>query len=283
MRRDLRERSTLGIIKDTFEIYLENFRVIFLASLLALPFASIQDCARILPSDAGLGQKAANLIGAVGLALSYVTSLFVVSLVTILISNVWLGYRPSLSRAYKRFFSRIILKMLVTYVPILLISAGGIFLAQSAEQLFEGRSLLQLGIPVVTALLLVVFLALTLFIPCVVVLEGSYWWAAYHRSIKLSLYQARYFGRNVLYELTYAFSTVLALFLVFVISILFNWIIASVFKNLLFAFVAPLASLCVVLLYYDVLVRKEGVTLVDMEDRLQTIGFLDAIDIGVDG
>lgn len=269
MRRDLRERSTLGIVKDIFEVYRDNFRVIFLASLLALPFAFIQDGARVLPQDTGLGRQAENLIGAAGLALSYVASLFVVSLVTILISNAWLGYRPSLSRAYERFSPRVIKRMLVTYVPILLVSGGGIFLSQSAEEIFEGRGLLQSGVPLATGLLLLVFLALTLFIPCVVVLEGSSGWVAYRRSVELSLYHARYFLRNALYEVVYAFSTVLALLAAFLISIISGWVAASVFKNLLFAFVVPLGSVCVVLLYYDVLVREEGVTLVEIEDRLQ--------------
>ena len=270
MKRLSQARSTAGIIRDTFEVYGRNFRVIFIASLVSLPFAVLQDAAMVRGVVDGESPAPYHLpVAVIGLSVNYVASLFATSLVTITVSYAYKGFTPSLSRTFRRLAGLPLGKMLLTYVPFLLLPIGAAYLVQFAYESLEGPGLLQPAVTAVVAFAALAFITLTLFIPCVVVIEAGWGWPAYRRSAALGGYQLRFFLRHLLLVLAYIVFYVVSLAVTFFVVRAINWTAGSVFKNLLLAFVGPLGSVCVALLYNDICIRKEGRGYVEFEDVMQ--------------
>ena len=90
----LREHSIGSILRSSFKIYRENFRTLFLIySLPTIPFV--------------IAQQEAQAAGAVSLVLltvllSSVAGLFAFAAITVAISDMCLGERPSVMRSYRR-------------------------------------------------------------------------------------------------------------------------------------------------------------------------------------
>ena len=165
MRKYLLERSAFGIIKDTLEIYSRHFLPIFFASLPILPFVFLQDYALI--------QDEGAMIESGAISLDYFVSLFVISIITIMVSEICLGNRPGLMRAYRRLSPRMLSRMVATYSGILLIFFGGGYLLQAVAELELSETLKRM-LMIAIASLTIVFRALTIYIPCVVILEHKW-------------------------------------------------------------------------------------------------------------
>src|SRR5437016_10170617 len=106
MRNYLQPQTTGDVLRNTFAIYGKGFLAIFLIYFLPIvPF-------EIWKAEA----KAANNTGlfVLGNIVGVVANLFIVGAIAIAVSDICLGNKPSVARSYKRVFSTIPGKLLVT-------------------------------------------------------------------------------------------------------------------------------------------------------------------------
>lgn len=230
------EHSVGSIIRGAFEIYFRNFTTLFLIFVLpVVPVAVLQ----------GEAQVAAQQTGAVGLLLfsallTLVVSLFAYAAITVAVSDICLGNRPSFQRAYRKVLGKLILVLLGTnLLQVLAIAIGFVLL-------------------IVPGLVVTVWLILT---QAVVVLEGKGGVEALKRSKQLG---DGAHWRN-------AGLMLLFMILMAVIGGVFGGIFGGLFPHLLehwtfrvlLAIVqqgiaTPIVLTGLVLVYYDRRVRKEG-------------------------
>jgi len=228
----IRAQSAGEIFRNAAHLYRKNFLALFLVYVLPLaPFQAWFGYAAQGMSLAGLAAAYALLI---------VLSVLAIVPITIVLSDICLGTRPDLGRAFRHLSLR---------------SAG----------LLVGTCLLSVALCVLGALLLLVpGLVLTVryaFVVPVAVLERLSGWQALRRSRELGKgYFRRIFG---IIFLSYA--------VVFVVSALIGAIcgvamllvelpphLLGMIANLVALPLAPLPAIVLVLLYYDLRVRKEA-------------------------
>jgi hypothetical protein len=227
----VQQQSVGDIIRNTFAIYGKGFGVIFLVYF--LPVAPVT----IWVNEAALAQ--AWGLWALGYVVSIIVTLFASAAITVSVSDICLGNRPSIARSYKKVLRSGILKLL-------------------------GTNLMQVAIVLVGFVLLIIpgIIALfwLMFTPSAVVLEGVGGFAALKRSKALADgYNWRNFGVFLL----------LLLILVVVGAILgglFALILPQaasrfperIFQAILNMIGATVTLTMIVLLYYDLRVRKEA-------------------------
>ncbi|MCP4261759.1 MAG: hypothetical protein GY774_30295 [Planctomycetes bacterium] len=216
----IREQSVGEILQASIRIYFKNFGSVFLVSLLMFPVF----CLSGFPETA-----------IIGILLNVIVNSFVVATLTVVISEVCLGHKPSPARAYKRVFGAMVLKVFVTGLLFGLAVYGGLLL---------------LIIPGV-------FISLW-FILCqvVVVLEGKWGRAALKRSKQLG----KGFYLRILVVLIIMFG--LMILPGFVIGFCLAFMAGTPLFVVLTAFlqtlVMPFSLIPLVLMYYDLRVRKES-------------------------
>ena len=106
MRNYLQAQTIGNILRNTFVIYGKGFAAIFLIYFLPIvPF-------EVWQAEA----KAANNTGlfVLGYTIGMVANLFIVGAIAIAVSDICVGNKPSVARSYKRIFSTIPGKLLVT-------------------------------------------------------------------------------------------------------------------------------------------------------------------------
>ena len=229
MRNYLQPQTTGDVLRNTFAIYGKGFLAIFLIYFLPIvPF-------EIWKAEA----KAANNTG-----------LFV------------LGNKPSAARSYKRVFSTIPGKLLVTNFLTTMcwaIPALPLMMLYSNFSKASGAGRILVSAAMIALLALFVTVVLRLFFaPSIVILEGMWAFNALRRSIALTRgYNWRNFAVLILLS-------VVVLVILVVVSTLFILLnMKSAFAGRIFTVVvamiiAPLFFITVVLLYYDSRVRKEA-------------------------
>lgn len=227
----LKEQSFGEIIRNTFQLYFRNFfRIVLAYFFLIFPFQML------ISIGIHCEIPALSIIGGL---LVMVGSLFGMAVVTLLVSDICLGNKPSLRRYFKRAFGTILWKLL-------------------------GTNLLQMLIVMIGLIMLIVpgmiFTIWFVFAPSIVILEEQWAMNALKRSKSLG---KGYYLRN--------FGILLVLFIIiFIIGALLGGTIGavilatigegafSIFVDLIQTIFAPLGVCAVVLIYYDLRVRKEA-------------------------
>lgn len=228
----IRERASGEIIRDSFRLYRKHFLLIFLIfSPIAFSFRLLHD----IVSGTETGSRTLMLLRILSLVMTFIAGLPAM----LLVSQIYLGYELSLARAFKRL-----------------------------TPAFVGKAL-------ITGLLALVFYPWLLFSVPVMVLEGGWGFKALKRSLELGRY---YYIRNFLvYIWPYTFYVLIYFGVNSVFTYLYlsypgrHWLWHSfiVLKDILFALTAPVFTIVVVLLYYDMRIRNEGYDIVSLAEELK--------------
>ena len=222
------ERSAGGLIRATYRIYFEHFWTILL--IFAVPMVPFEVLTVLAEHSGHAGLYLLSVIPIVLLGP------LVAAALTIAVADLCLGRTPSVSGSYRRSLDKLWAQLLATNLL-----SGVLFVV--------GFILL-----IVPGVLFFVWYALA---PCVVVLEGSWGWSALRRSKALA---QGYFWRTlgILVALT------LALFVIgFVTGFVGGYmgtppLVFNLVMQLLGLAAQPTVLLGLVLIYYDLRVRKEA-------------------------
>lgn len=231
----LTEHSVGGIVRATFAIYGKHFVTLILVyTVPVLPFTVLYQEALanemlVLMLVAMLAMLLASLIGSAA--------------ITVAVSDICLGNRPSVGRSLRKAFGKLIGRLLVV-------------------------GLLQMVILLAGLLLLVVpffiFLAWFLFAQAIVVLEGRRGRDALKRSKALG---TGFHWRNVsvlalvsviLFVIVILLGLVMAPFFAFLSAGPEDWLLRTFQAVVQIGIAAPLSFVTITLTYYDLRVRKEG-------------------------
>lgn len=247
------KKQTAGeIIKHAVEIYFNNFLLIIPVFLLTIPFTLLQDVVW-----AFYGKQSMLVILVTGL--NYFVSLLIVLLVvTVLVSDICVHNKPSLPRSLKRLRVITLSKLALTYLiagigfaPGLLFNAYGLTTAAISPTLRYSLVLL----------LMVACYTLMMLFPSVLVLKDLWGWEAIKRSISLSRgYYLRNFsiiaGIYMLYIVLYLLS--FFIFIIIMGGFEYSFWLFVITNNMVGLLVKPLASVALVLLFYDMQARSAG-------------------------
>lgn len=254
MRNYLQPQTTGDVVRNTFAIYRKGFWAILATFLLpVLPF-------QIWQGEA----KAANNTPLYVLAYvaGIVAGLFAFGAIAIAVSDICLGNKPGVTRSYKRVFSTIPGKLLVT--NLLNIICWGIpavplyVLPAHFSKATDAAKMIMVLVMVISLIVTVMVCLRFLFASSVVVLEGRWAFQALKRSRAL----ARGFNWRTL-----AVLTVLWIIVLLVLTVAATVLIVlhakgtfaeRIFTSAVATIVVPIFFIAVVLLYYDSRVRKEA-------------------------
>jgi len=230
----LRPQTVGDLLRNTFAVYGKGFRVIFLSYFLpVLPFG-------ICANEA----QAAKNMGLAWLIVlcSIPVSLAATAAITIAVSDICLGNAPSLVRSYKKVFA-VLLKLLGTNILQFII-------------IFIGFILL-----VVPGIIAMMWLFFT---PSVVILEGMGGFSALKRSKQLAHgYNWRNLGvflllLIVLIVIGFIVGAVVGAILALLLPPATHALLLRVVQAVLNPIGATITLTMIVLLYYDLRVRKEA-------------------------
>ncbi len=254
MRNYLQPQTTGDVLRNTFAIYGKGFWAILLTFLLpVLPF-------QVWQAEA----KAANNTSLYVLAfvVGTVAGLFAFGAIAIAVSDICLGNKPGVTRSYKRVFSTIPGKLLVT--NFLNIICWGIpavplyVLPAHFSKATDAAKMIMILVMVLSLIVSVTVCLRFLFAASVVVLEGRWGLQALKRSKALA---SGFNWRNLAVLILIWVIVVVLLALASTVFILLQ--VKSAFAGRMFTvgmamIVVPVFFIAVVLLYYDSRVRKEA-------------------------
>ena len=227
------ERTAGRIIKDGIKIYAQNFMAIVLISELpAVPFVFL---------NAWAASQYDQTMYFVGYILYFVVGIFTAGAVTVAVSDVCLGNRPSVSRSYAALL-RILWRYLGTYLLVVLIIIIGFVL---------------LIIPGIYAMVVLMF-ALPI---CIIERRAALDACKRSRALGKGHY-LRNFGVFFLVICVY-FLCIIAISLVVIALMLVLSSdpplgLADFMGGLVAVALAPVVQVSIILLYYDMRVRKEN-------------------------
>lgn len=230
----LRPQTVGDLLRNTFAVYGKGFRVIFLSYFLpVLPFG-------ICANEA----QAAKNMGLYWLIVlcSFPVSLAATAAITIAVSDICLGNAPSLVRSYKKVFA-VMLKLLGTNILQFIIILIGFIL---------------LVVPGIIAMMWLFFT------PSVVILEGMGGFSALKRSKQLAHgYNWRNLGvflllLIVLIVIGFIVGAVVGAILALLLPPATHALLLRVVQAVLNPIGATITLTMIVLLYYDLRVRKEA-------------------------
>lgn len=257
MSNYLREQSAGEILRGTLRIYRQNF--LPLCGMYLLLIVPLQ----VLKLELTRRAKAGNEVGWVAMWL--VIGPFAVAALTVAVSDICLGNRPSIARSLRRIFGVTAGKLIGTNLFIYLITALAFIPVLFALHVVENSCPLAASCLVLSAGLVVLFQTWLMFAPTIVVLERSFGWEPLLRSRILG---KGFYLRNlgvvvILYIISWSIGLVAFYFQVqekLVLEVV-GAICASLF--------APLPLIAIVLLYYDLRVRSEGYDLAALGQDLR--------------
>jgi hypothetical protein len=236
------EQTVSSIISGAFKIYFRHFGTLFPIYILpAVPLAMIQ-------TEAQLSGNRAFLILSVLMSLTVIY--FIYGATTVAVSDVCLGNTPSFKRSYAKVLGKLVLMLLVTNILQMLAVVGGMVLL------------------VIPGLVLLIWLMMS---PSIVVLERKSGIAALERSKQLGdgshWRNAGFFllliiilsGISLLIEaLIGAVMAGVAFTFPHLLNDSISHVVAAVISGIQEGFAGPVVLISLVLLYYDMRVRKEG-------------------------
>lgn len=226
----VREQSVGELVQHSFAVFGKGLGIILLTYLLPmLPFTLVQGEA-----------QAAKAIGVwiIAVLLGTIASLLAFGAITISVSDICLGNPPSLTRSYKRVFRLF----------------GKMFTASMLQLIFVVIGFVLLCVPGIIAMLWFMFT------PCIVVMEGLGGLAALKRSRALGRgYNWRNFGVFALVMvIAFVAYVILVIPLVLFIPDAASHFSGRFFNTIFQLLGTPLGIVAIVLMYYDLRVRKEA-------------------------
>jgi len=255
MRNYLQPQSVNDVLSNSFAIYIKSFAATLLTYLVpVLPF-------QIWQGEANAAHH--PRLALAGYLAGFVAGLFAFGAMTLTVSDICLGNKPSVARSYKRLFSTIAGKLAVTN---LLTMAGwgvpAILLGVLSKPFHDASGALKLAIAaamVLCVVAIIVVVARLMFASSVVVLEGLWAFKALKRSNAL----VRGFVWRNLATLALIFIVVfgvivLAATFLTVAHIKTTMLGGRIFTYVVGSLLVPPFFISVVLLYYDTRARKEA-------------------------
>ena len=271
----LREQSIWEMIWNSFSIYVRYFSTFFTYSLLLFPFSYYSNFL-FLKEELEIEEVIVFSI------LYWFVFTLSLAVINILISDIYLGNKPDLLRSCKQVFKiTFIIKLLYTYLLVLVVVFTGvigvllfifiilafifIFIFMLDFVSFEFITLLSsIAIEAALAAAFIFTFLWVLFFVHVVTFEGIWGIDALKRSKTLG---ENYYLRNffIFIMATVIGSLVIVLLIrieretVNILGLLNYWmIVESLMLSLIEFFTTPIFSIFMLLMYYDLRVRKEG-------------------------
>lgn len=253
----LQEQTIAEVVKNALQIYRTYFRKFFFSYfLLLLPATLLGIAGMVIFGDNFLLGFA--VYEAVGFVAAGVASLIVM----VVVSDICLGELPSVKRAWKHISVFLVVKLLLTnllvYSLFLILGLIGLALAIFLDKL-PTPAFAYIFFVLFLMLLLPALVSWFLFVPAIVVLENRWGFRAMKRSVTLGYdYHLRNF---VIVCLMFGIVTLVPLIL-YVVSLFTGNEWAPVLGFFLYYItgflIQPLGLIYIILLYYDIRVRKEG-------------------------
>jgi hypothetical protein len=242
----LREQSAGEILRGTINIYRRNFLQLWAMYLLpTFPIVMLK---------LEIFQHYQNAFVYLWLANWLLVIPFAAATLTVGVSDICVGNRPSIIRSLRRVFGAILGKLVVTNLLIFLVQAA-FFVPMIAAFWGAGNCLVGLAILPASLALALLFQIWWMFAPTVVVLERIFGWTALKRSKGLG---KGFYWRNCG-----------VLLLLYVPTLVLVWIVYATLQSqpnhilkvlgvAIEGMLAPLPLIATVLLYYDLRARSEG-------------------------
>jgi hypothetical protein len=271
-RNYVRDQSTGEILGNTFEIYKDFFSEIF------FPYFVIVGLPTIIWSLLGewFLDVQPKTVYWVSICIALFTTMLASAVITVVVSRICLGDYPRVGEAISHISGKLWMKLLVTNVAYYLAAGLLLYLLDWSGALDWAVSSLfgylrnVTSIQVISVIFPLLFRALFLlmsisfiFYPIIVVLEGRWGFNAFKRSVTLGWgYHLRDYGvQFVLLFLTYVVSVIVGVMFGFLAATMQSpgaFLIFTLLAIIINLILAPLNLVCLVLLYYDVRVRKEA-------------------------
>ncbi len=237
------EHTFGGLVKDSFAVYFKNFVSIFLLYFIPVfPLATWNTYASFVEEPVQMG---------ISTILMLMVTVFLAAAMTVAVSDICLGNKPSVKRSYLAVFGPVLGKFVWTYFLFLLVLIVGLILL------------------VIPAFFFAVFYMFAL---TIVILEGSSGKEALARSKELG---KGFYLRNFLVILVIGLSVGLINWLLaFVLAIpLVQFIEQPLVLSAIFAaielLITPVQLIVTIVLYYDLRVRKEAYDSTSLTQDLQ--------------
>ena len=254
MRNYLQPQTTGDVLRNTFAIYGKGFWAILLTFLLPVfPF-------QVWQAEA----KAANNTPLYFLAFvaGIVGGLFAFGAIAITVSDICLGNKPGVTRSYKRVFSTIPGKLLVTnFLNIICWGLPAVplyVLPAHFSKATDAAKMIMVLVMIASLIVSVMVCLRFLFASSIVVLEGRWGFHALKRSKAL----ASGFNWRTLAVLTLLWIIVLLVLTVAAVVLIVlhvkSPVTERIFASAIATTVMPIFFIAAVLLYYDSRVRKEA-------------------------
>jgi hypothetical protein len=182
--------------------------------------------------------------------------------ITVIVSDICVDNTPiGVKQSYRMITPAVLGKLLLSYLLYFLlvvpVSAGVQFLGALLIALPRWWALAGNGLLAVLFLLIAV--VLPMFFPTVIVLEGKWGFNAIRRSVQLGRgFHLRNLGILTIFFLCFFTAWIIALFLVMVIPPPFAFLLRLILVMLFYFTFICFPIICVVLMYYDMRVRKES-------------------------
>lgn len=266
----VRELSIPDVLRGSVEIYRAHFlRILGVYFLPVFPAAALQAIAQLEKWE-----RVTLLAMILGLILQLVAQ----GALTIAVSDVCLGYKPSAKRSYRRLSASTFGRLLVTGLQVTLLLFGlailavvgfGITVGAASAGGGLGVALAGAAFAIVFVIFCIWFFLSAMFVAPIVVLEGQWGLAAIKRSRRLAKgFLWRNLGAFLLLFLAITIAAgivggVLGL-LIPIESHAFNLTVVAI-QHLV---AAPLALILILLLYYDLRARKEGYNMTTLAEDL---------------
>ena len=269
----LQEQTIAEIVKNAFLIYRDHFLKFFLSYFLFMFPATVVGVLLAVVLTA-LSEKNPALFALIYIpyfGITFFISTVASVLVTLMISDICMGDPPNLKRAFKHLSLRLLGKLLITnllfyfvfavFLLLLFVLSSIAILVLSLLPLPDWSVLIHF---IVGAGMVMALMTSLLFVPAIVILENRWGLQAMLRSIRLGMH---YHIRNfIIVCLMSVVVTIVPLLVFFAINVLWHdtgsvfsgAMVGGVLYYLVGFLVQPLNLIYIVLLYYDLRVRKEG-------------------------
>jgi hypothetical protein len=254
----LQEQTIAEVVKNAIHIYRTHFRKFFFSYFLLMLPATLLGFAgvAVFGDNVLLGFAIYETVGFVA---GSVASLIVI----LIVSDICLGEPPSVKRAWKHISLLLLVKLVLTTILVYSLFLILTLIGFGLVILLSKVPLLSYFVYVIYSILVIVLVpvlvSLFLFVPAIVALENRWAFGAMMRSVTLGYgYHLRNF---VIVCMMFVLVTLLPIMLYFVsfftgsewapaLGICLYYIIGFLIQ--------PLGLIYIILLYYDIRVRKEG-------------------------
>jgi hypothetical protein len=254
----LREQSAGEILRGTVRIYRRNFIALYGLYLLpTFPFVLLK-----LYMWGSHGEWYFYL----WLALWLFITPFATAALSACVSDICVGNRPSILRSLRRVLGTTFWKLIITNLFVFVIMGAVCALAVWASALPRVPDALRVVLVIASVAATVMFLVWWMFVPTVVVLEGTFLWKAMKTSKALG--KGFYLRNSAVIFLLWITILILGWIAFFYLQIADNIVLKTIGVLIELA-LAPLPLIATILLYYDLRARSEGYDLAMLSQDLK--------------